>query len=114
MSSALSSPLLPASAASKSADANDDLRDIVEHSLGSGWRLFVRTRTKDDNDNTLIYTNLGDGKLQMMVVTVEPSEATVVEMNLSERALRKWIDEPKESADDQSHHHGSEDREAKD
>jgi hypothetical protein len=84
---------------------NDDLQHVVEHSLSSDWHLFVRTRSRDDGDNTLIYVNLGDGKLQMMIVAIEPNEATVVEMNLSERALRRWIDEPKESAKDQSGHH---------
>jgi hypothetical protein len=29
----------------------------------------------------------------------------VVEMNLSDRALRRWLDEPKESAEDNSGHH---------
>jgi hypothetical protein len=85
------------------ASMNDDLQQLVEHSLSSDWHLFVRTRSRDDGDNTLIYVNLGDGKMQMMIVAIEPNEATV-EMNLSERALRKWIDEPKESAKDQSGH----------
>ena len=48
--------------------------------------------------------NLGDGNLQMMVVTIEPDEATVVEMNLSDRALKKWLSEPGESADHSGHH----------
>ncbi len=38
----------------------------------------------------------------MMIVNVESSEATVVEMNLSERALKQWIDEPKEKAEGES------------
>jgi hypothetical protein len=87
------------------ASVNDDMQHVVEHSLSSDWHLFVRTRSRDDGDNTLIYVNLGDGKMQMMIVAIEPNEATVVEMNLSERALRRWIDEPKESAKDQSGHH---------
>jgi hypothetical protein len=89
---------------SDAASMNDDLQHVVEHSLSSDWHLFVRTRSRDDGDNTLIYVNLGDGKMQMMIVAIEPNEATVVEMNLSERALRRWIDEPKESAKDQSGH----------
>ena len=96
-----------ASAGMFSAGANrtDDLRNVVEHSLGADWQLFVRTRNEDDSDDTLIYVNLGDGNLQMMIVAVEPDEATVVQMNLTERALKKWMDEPGESADQQSGHH---------
>jgi hypothetical protein len=88
-----------------SANLNEDLQHVVEHSLGPDWHLFVRTRTQNDSDDTLIYVSLGEAKLQMMIVTVEPNEATVVEMNLSDRALRKWLDEPKESAEDNSGHH---------
>jgi len=92
-----------------SASVTDDLQGVVEHSLGSDWRLFVRTRSHNDDDNTLIYVNLGDGKLRMMIVTIEPNEATVVEMNLSERAMLNWIE--KESVEEHSwhHHHRAED-----
>ncbi|MGA9980554.1 MAG: hypothetical protein WBQ08_18180 [Candidatus Sulfotelmatobacter sp.] len=91
--------------ASLNSSANDDLQHVVEHSLGPDWHLFVRTRTQDDSDDALIYVNLGEARLQMMIVTIEPDEATVVEMNLSDRALKKWLDEPKESAEDNSDHH---------
>jgi hypothetical protein len=88
---------------SASADRTDDLQDVVGHSLGSDWTLFVRTRTKDDADDALIYVNLGDGKLQMLIVSIEPDEATVVEMNLSEQAMLRWI--AKESSEEQAWHH---------
>ena len=99
------------SPASMHAGASEDLQHVVEHSLGPDWHLFVRTRTQDDSDDTLIYVNLGEARLEMMIVTIEPDEATVVEMNLSDRALKKWLDEPKESAEDNSghHHHLAED-----
>ena len=87
------------------ASRSEDLQRLVEYSLGPDWRLFVRTRTQDDSDDALIYVNLGEPKLQMMIVTIEPDEVTVVEMNLSDRALRRWLDEPKESAEDNSGHH---------
>jgi hypothetical protein len=87
------------------ASRSEDLQRLVEYSLGPDWRLFVRTRTQDDSDDALIYVNLGEAKLRMMIVTIEPDEATVVEMNLSDRALRRWLDEPKESAEDNSGHH---------
>jgi hypothetical protein len=89
----------------ETATMSEDLQRVLEHSLGPDWRLFVRTRTQDDSDDALIYVNLGKAKLQMMIVTIEPDEATVVEMNLSDRALRRWLKEPKESAEDNSGRH---------
>jgi hypothetical protein len=82
----------------------DDVKRIVERSLGADWYPFVRVRSKADAETTLIYTNPSGGKLRMMIVNVESSEATVVEMNLSERALKQWIDEPKEKAEGESGH----------
>lgn len=82
----------------------EDVKRLVERSLGSDWVPVVRVRSKADTETTLIYTNPSGGKLRMMIVNVESSEATVVEMNLSERALKQWIDEPKEKAEGESAH----------
>jgi len=88
--------------------ALDDVSRIVENSLGPDWHPFVRVRSKHDGETTLIYASPEGGKLRMMIVSVESSEATVVELKLSERGIKRWIDEPKETAKDQSgrgHHH---------
>jgi hypothetical protein len=95
--------------ANMAASRTEDLEHVVEHSLGSDWGLFVRTHTQDNSEDTLIYVNMGDGKLQMLIVSIEPDEATVVEMNLSEQAMLRWI--AKESSEEQAwhHHHRAED-----
>ena len=84
--------------------AVDDVNRIVENSLGPDWHPFVRVRSKHDGETTLIYASPEGGKLRMMIVSVESSEATVVELKLSDRAIKHWIDEPEESAKDQSGH----------
>ncbi len=84
----------------------DDVRRLVESSLGDGWFPFVRVRSRDDGETTLIYANPSGGKMRMMIVNLEPSEATVVELNLSERAIKSWLREPGENGEDEgSHHH---------
>jgi len=91
-----------------SPSAVDDLDRIVENSLGPDWHPFVRVRSKHDGETTVIYASPQGGKLRMMIVSIESSEATVVELKLSERGIKRWIDEPKETAKDQSgrgHHH---------
>jgi len=84
--------------------AVDDVDRIVENSLGPDWHPFVRVRSKHDGETTLIYASPEGGKLRMMIISVESSEATVVELKLSERGIKLWIDEPKETAKDQSGH----------
>ena len=85
---------------------SDDVRRLVESSLGPGWYPFVRVHSKGDpqGETTLIYASPSGGRLRMMIVNVEASEATVVELNLSDRAIKKWIKEPGEEAENQSGH----------
>ena len=84
------------------ADA-DDVRRVIENSLGDGWYPFVRVRSNGDGESTLIYANPNGGKLRMMIVNIESSEATVVELNVSERAIKGWLKEPGEKAE--RHHY---------
>jgi len=88
--------------------APEDVSRVVESSLGAGWYPFIRVHSKndgnDDGETTLIYANPSGGKLRMMIVNVEPSEATVVELKLSEHAIKQWLKEPGEKAEDQSAH----------
>jgi hypothetical protein len=83
----------------------DGVRRVVENSLGDGWYPFVRVRSRDDGETTLIYANPSGGKMRMMIVNLEPSEATVVELNLSERAIKAWLSEPGENAEGEGGHH---------
>lgn len=72
---------------------------VIENSLGEGWFPFVRVRSRDDGETTLIYANPSGGRMRMMIVNLEPSEATVVELNLNERAVKAWLHEPGENAE---------------
>jgi hypothetical protein len=80
-----------------------DVSRIVEHSLGPEWYPFVRIRSKDDDEATIIYTSPSGGRLRMMIVNVESSEATVIELKLSEHAIKRWLEDPKDNAKDSSH-----------
>ena len=89
-----------------------ELRRTIESSLGPGWYPFVRVQSKNksDGETTLIYTYPSGNKLRMMIVNLEPSEAVVLKMELSEHAIEKWLKEPGEEADGHSsrHHHDDE------
>lgn len=85
-----------------------DVSRVVENSLGSGWYPFVRVRSNSrgsgSGETTLIYTNPSAGSMRMMIVNLEPSEATVVELKLNERTIRKWLSYPKEEAEVENRH----------
>jgi hypothetical protein len=86
----------------------DDVSRVVEDALGNEWYPFVRVHSrnavKGDDEATLIYASPAGGKLRMMIVNVESSEATVVEVKLSDRAIRQWLKEPGEEAEGQAGH----------
>jgi hypothetical protein len=88
---------------------SEDVSRVVEKSLGPGWYPFVRVHSrnivKGDDEATLIYASPSGGRLRMMIVNVESSEATVVEVKLSDQAIKRWLKEPGEEAEDQSAHH---------
>lgn len=82
-----------------------DVRRVVEDSLGEEWHPFVHVRSRDDAETTLIYARPTDSKFRMLIVNIESDEATVVELSLSERAIKRWMKEPGEEAGGQSGHH---------
>ncbi|MGH9496752.1 MAG: hypothetical protein ACRD3B_17270 [Candidatus Sulfotelmatobacter sp.] len=82
-----------------------DISRIVEDRLGPDWHPFVRVHSKGSNgETTLIYAKPSGHTMRLMIVSIEPSEATVVEVNIPDHSIAKWIKEPAEEAANQSHH----------
>lgn len=84
-----------------------DVTRVIESSLGPDWHPFVRVQEKGETngETTLIYASPAGGHMRMLIVDLEPSEATVVELNLNDRAIKKWMKEPGEEAENRSSHH---------
>jgi len=93
-----------------------DVTRVIESSLGPDWHPFVKVRSREETngETTLIYASPVGGCMRLMIIALEPSEATVVELKLNDRAIRKWMKEPGEEADNQpAHRHRVEDRDQK-
>jgi hypothetical protein len=82
----------------------DEASRVLEGVLGPGWYPFVRVRSHADGETTLIYASPAGGKLRMMVVSLESSEATVVEFKIGEGAIRRWLKEPGQETDNRPSH----------
>lgn len=82
----------------KSPMDSDDVRRVIEGSLGTGWYPFVRVRSKGETDGetTLIYASPNGQSMRMMIVNLEPSEAQIIEVNVRDRDIKKWLKEPGE------------------
>lgn len=80
-----------------------DVGHLIEDSLGPDWHPFVRVLEKG-SETTLIYAKPSGNKMQMMIVNIEPSEATVIQVNVPDHSIAKWLKEPGEEAENQTHH----------
>ena len=91
----------------KSPMDSDDVRRVIESSLGTGWSAFVRVHSKGETDGetTFIYASPNGQSMRMMIVNLEPSEAQIIELNLRDRDIKKWLKEPGEEAQGSSGHH---------
>jgi hypothetical protein len=84
---------------------------VIESSLGPDWHPFVKVQSKGaKGETTLIYARPAGGRMRLMIVALESCEATVVEVNVNDRAIKKWMKQPGEEADNRSaQRHGIED-----
>ena len=85
---------------------SDEVCRVIESSLGTGWYPFVRVHSKGqaDGETTLIYASPNGQNMRMMIVNLEPSEAQIIEVNLRDRDIKKWLKEPGEEAQGSSGH----------
>lgn len=73
-----------------------ELDEIVARAGGNGWQPMVRSYSRRSGEHTFIYAkDAGSGKnedLQLLVVSVQPSEAVVVQVKVNPDKLFQVID----------------------
>jgi hypothetical protein len=62
--------------------------------VGSEFRPFVRVRSHRDREQTYIYLHDANDASELLVVTIDPSDAVVVKMRLKPEAMKDWMDDP--------------------
>ena len=66
----------------------------IEKSLGAEWRPLVRVFSRAQGELTRIYAKEAGKDVRLMVVTIEPHEAAVVQVKVDTEMLMKWLDHP--------------------
>jgi hypothetical protein len=63
---------------------------------GAAWKPFVQVRSgrNGHQESTLIFMRCEKSDANLLIVTLEPREATVVHVKVHPEALRRWIDHP--------------------
>ena len=74
-----------------------DLREVVRDAVGRGWAPFIQVRSRhgDGEELVLVYMRPEGNNCRLLVTSIEPGEATVVQLKLNAEALRRWIETPR-------------------
>lgn len=76
------------------ADDMYQLKRQVSEALGPDWQPFVETFSKRDGEWSAIYLQTSGKAMHLLIATGERGEFTVMQLKLSEKAMRDWMDEP--------------------
>lgn len=76
---------------------------FVQGVAGSNYHPLVRVRSGRDSEQTYIYVREAGSGWEMLLVTVEPSDAVVMKMHLNPEAMERWIDDPVENGKKSAH-----------
>lgn len=74
--------------------AEKDFDAFMQQTAGPEFRPMVRVISRRDGEQTYIYTRPAGDDIEMLIVTLEANEATVVKTCLSPKAMDRWIEEP--------------------
>ena len=80
--------------------AGRDVETILKDATSGRWTPFVKVRSRHNGseEQTFIYMRQEAKGCRLLVAAIEPSEATVVQLNLNPEAVQKWLNQPRKSA----------------
>ena len=75
------------------AELDARLDEMVERASASGWRPLVKSVSRHSREHEYIYARTRGTDLDVLVVSVEPDEAVVVQVKINPAKLSKFINE---------------------
>jgi hypothetical protein len=67
----------------------------ITSAMGGGWHPLVRVKVRGEGQFTMIYASTDEKKMKLMIIALQPENATVVQVTLKESDVKKWIKDPK-------------------
>lgn len=71
-------------------------KNSMGETLAGNWSPLIQVASPQDNEQTYVYLRDAGEKFNVMVVTIEPREACVVQVTLLPQALAKLLQNPDE------------------
>jgi hypothetical protein len=82
----------------------EELGASLESLVGPSYQPFVRVHDVRSGEWTCIYTReAGKTSVEMLIISIDSSDAVLMKMQLKPDALREWVDEPVEKGRDSRH-----------
>lgn len=82
-----------------------DLAGMIQGMVGGAWKPFVQVRShRNGGEMVFIYMRPDGRDCKLLLTTIEPNEATVIQLKLNPDALERWLREPRYAA---MHRHGN-------
>ena len=67
---------------------------LIDKSMGQSWQPLVRVHSRRDSEQTTIYAKDMGKNFKLMLITLEPTEAVVMQVKLSSQELIKCLENP--------------------
>ncbi|MGO8787408.1 MAG: hypothetical protein ACLQVL_08500 [Terriglobia bacterium] len=82
----------------------NELESFLQGTVGRSYQPFVRVHNNHNGEQTYIYAReCGKQNYEMLIVSMERTEAVVIKIQLNPDAMRNWVDEPVNSGRDSAH-----------
>ena len=83
-----------------------DFDAFMQEIAGAEFRPLVRVVSRRDGEQTFIYVRPAQKDYEMLIVSLEGDEASVVKMRISPDAMSRWVEKPDEMAAKSAAHPG--------
>ena len=80
-----------------------EFESILQGMADSDMRPLIRTSSHRDGEQTCIYVREAGKDYDLLLVTLEREEATVIQMRLDPKAMNEWVDEPEKKSRKEAH-----------
>lgn len=70
-----------------------ELERSLRRALGPEWQMFVKTTSRKGEEQSWILIRPVGKQFRMFIATVESNEVSLVEMKVSEKKIRKWMED---------------------
>jgi len=79
--------------------ANEGLESSLAGLVGPSYQPFVSVHDVRSGEWTCIYTHeSGNERIEMLIISIDSSDAVLMKMQLKPEALRRWVEDPLEES----------------